>query len=253
MSAVYVEILNVRGSAPRDAGTVMKVTAKRLYGTIGGGALEHKATQIARDMLGGDTAEDATRTIPLGPGLGQCCGGAVTLLFTCQPRSIAAPPDLPTPQPAPEGVMGPLWIWGAGHVGQALESGARALGAFDITWVDDAAERFPPDAHNQVIAADMPLLVQHAPRDAAHLIVTYSHDIDLALCAALLRHGFGFCGLIGSETKRAKFESRLRAMGLDPAPITCPIGDKRLGKHPDAIAHGALAALLGAGSMKENA
>ena len=77
-------------------------------------------------------------------------------------------------------------------------------------------------------------------------IFTYSHEIDLALCAALLRHGFAPCGQIGPATKwaRARFRNRLSAAGLDPARHTCPIGDKPLGKPPGAIANGTLAALL---------
>jgi xanthine dehydrogenase accessory factor len=90
----------------------------------------------------------------------------------------------------------------------------------------------------------MPLLVAHAPENAHHLIFTYSHEIDLALCAALLKRGAASIGLIGSETKRARFAKRLRAMNLDPAHIICPIGDKSLGKRPDEIAHGTLCALL---------
>jgi xanthine dehydrogenase accessory factor len=93
--------------------------------------------------------------------------------------------------------------------------------------------------------------VMLAPRDAEHLILTYSHALDLALCHRLLTHGFRRAGLIGSATKWARFRSRLAALGHTPgsiAQITCPIGDPALGKHPQAIAIGVAASFLHAKS-----
>ncbi len=243
MTALYVEVVDTKGSAPRDAGTAMKITATGTFGTIGGGALEHQAIAQARAILR-TGAPGQTRTLPLGPGLGQCCGGAVTLTFTRQARSIdqRARRAAPLAAKAPP----PLWLWGAGHVGRAVIN-ACPPGAFQLTWIDSAMERFPAsvDADVTVVqAADMPRLTAQAPRDAHHLIFTYAHDIDLALCAALLRHGFASCGLIGSATKWARFRTRLRTAGLDPAAIACPIGDKARGKHPDAIAQGTVQDLM---------
>lgn len=239
MNAIYIEITATKGSAPRDAGTAMKVTRSATIGTIGGGALEHQAIAHARDMLTQNTP-DQSRHIPLGPDLGQCCGGSVKLLFTREPRQTDTP--APTAQAfdhTPENPA-PLWLWGAGHVGRAVVQACPAAAA-NLTWVDDDKSRFPDSPLAQdarLIAADMPLLATRAPKNAHHLIFTYSHDIDLALCAALLKRGAASIGLIGSDTKRTRFFKRLRAIGLDPAPITCPIGDKSLGKRPDAIAHG---------------
>jgi len=90
-------------------------------------------------------------------------------------------------------------------------------------------------------------LVPHAPVRAEHLIATYAHDLDLALCHALLTHDFAGAGLIGSATKWARFRARLSALGHAPAQISriaCPIGDPALGKHPQAIALGVATALL---------
>jgi xanthine dehydrogenase accessory factor len=87
----------------------------------------------------------------------------------------------------------------------------------------------------------------HAPEAARHVILTYSHDIDLALCDAALRRGFAGCGVIGSDTKWARFRRRLAALGHAEeaiARIDCPIGDRTLGKHPQAIAVGVAAGLL---------
>ncbi|MCF2906528.1 xanthine dehydrogenase accessory protein XdhC [Octadecabacter sp. CECT 8868] len=235
---ITVTVQNTRGSAPRDAGTTMRVWADRQSGTIGGGALEWDAARIARDMLtsGG---QDTTRTIPLGPDLGQCCGGSVTLAFT----RTASEPTFTEP---------PLWIWGAGHVGRSIANVLAPLEDRDITLIDTTHERMPETLAATVsplVAAKPVLAVPHAPINADHLILTYSHDIDLALCDALLRHDFASVGLIGSTTKWARFRSRLASMGHEPAQITriaCPIGDPSLGKHPQAIAVGVAAALISA-------
>ncbi|WP_299561935.1 xanthine dehydrogenase accessory protein XdhC [uncultured Sulfitobacter sp.] len=245
MSAIYIEIAATRGSAPRDAGTVMRVTATDCAGTIGGGALEYRAIATARRMLVANRTSHM-ETYPLGPGLGQCCGGSVTLSYGHDGRTVdvAHRCELKSVRPPARPVA--LWIWGAGHVGRAVIDCCPA-NAFDITWIDSAADRFPdavPPYVTQIPVADMPRLARRAPQGAHHLIFTYSHDIDLALCAALLKSGARQIGLIGSATKRARFERRLRAAGLDPTPITCPIGDKKLGKAPHEIAHGTINALL---------
>lgn len=243
--AIYVEITGTRGSAPRDAGTAMKVTSDSTEGTIGGGALEYAAIARARHLLAtGDDEE--SRTIPLGPSLGQCCGGAVTLRYTRAPRQTDRAGGTVHWRMADYPPREPLWIWGAGHVGRAVVAACPPQ-VFEITWVDSDADRFPQVGYDNVTkipTAEMPLLAARAPSDAHHLIFTYSHDIDLALCAALLRCRAASIGLIGSETKRARFFKRLRAMGLEPGGITCPIGDKTLGKAPDQIAHGTVQSLL---------
>ena len=246
-TTIYVEITGTRGSTPRDAGTVMTVTPAITTGTIGGGALEFNAIATARKILAA-RGEERSETIALGPNLGQCCGGAVTLLYT-----YTTTPPVPKIEPMTvwrivKNRPHPkhIWVWGAGHVGRAVVHKAPPQ-ACKITWVDSSADRFPasvPSYATKTPAADMPLLASRAPTYAHHLIFTYSHEIDLALCAALLKRGAASIGLIGSDTKWARFSKRLRAMKLDPSPIICPIGDKSLGKHPDQIAHGTLRALL---------
>ncbi|MCX7567342.1 xanthine dehydrogenase accessory protein XdhC [Sulfitobacter sp. F26169L] len=253
MNAIYVRVTRTRGSAPRDAGTAMRVTATDCTGTIGGGALEYRAIATARRLLAAGQT-DHTETIPLGPGLGQCCGGAVSLHYGVDVAQTDEPAFAPHVL-APDHTICPLWIWGAGHVGRAVIKSCPAQ-AFDITWIDSAPERFPdttPDHVTQMPTLNMPRLGANAPSDAWHLVFTYSHDIDLALCAALLRRGAAGIGLIGSETKRVRFSKRLRAMGLDPSAITCPIGDKTLGKAPHQIAHGTVNALLNATRTKVSA
>lgn len=247
---VVVTLLTVRGSTPRDAGTQMAVGSQTQRGTIGGGALELACVEHARALLSGRSSV-TERRFALGPGLGQCCGGAVTVGFERRAGSLEdfsiPQPKLPELAPPLQRDRAPLWLWGAGHVGRAMVNVLAPLGAFEVTWIDSAPDRFPDDIPNGVTAvpaADMPRLAARAPRAAHHLIFTYSHDIDLALCHALLRRGFASCGLIGSATKWARFRSRLSALGLNPDTITCPIGDPHLGKHPMAIATGTARALL---------
>jgi xanthine dehydrogenase accessory factor len=143
-----------------------------------------------------------------------------------------------------------VWVWGAGHVGRALVGVLAPLPGIAVTWVDVAAERFPdvvPEGVTVVPASDPAVLADHAPVEAEHVILTYSHALDLELCHRLLRRGFGSVGLIGSATKWARFRSRLGALGHEAqaiARIRCPIGDPALGKHPQAIAVGVVAEML---------
>ena len=235
MTAIYVTVSATRGSVPREVGAWMCVTRSGQSGTIGGGALEWDATRIAREMLAeGQTKGE--RVFPLGPALGQCCGGAVTVTFSdAKPQEMRGKP---------------LWIWGAGHVGRAVVSVFADLPDVAVTWLDDAPERFPEDVPASVRVFPAPQLTDamaFAPHDSDHLIFTYSHELDLALCHAALMHRFGSCGLIGAATKWARFSKRLSALGHGPAQIariTCPIGEPVLGKHPKAIAVGVVSRYL---------
>jgi xanthine dehydrogenase accessory factor len=267
-----VAVVEARGSAPRGPGAEMLVWAEGQSGTIGGGALEWEAAAHARGLLA--EGRDDMRLMPLGPALGQCCGGAVRLLWEIYDaeRLAQVPRDGLHARPLPGGGAGPrpqapglgegwiaeavgdahrqLWIWGAGHVGRALVGVLAPLPDLAICWADTGPGRFPatvPEGVEVLPAADLPRLAGHAPPEAEHLILTYSHDIDLALCDALVRRGFAACGLIGSATKQARFRSRLAAMGHGEAAIArirCPIGDPALGKHPQAIAVGVAREML---------
>jgi xanthine dehydrogenase accessory factor len=273
----------VKGSSPREVGASMLVWANGQSGTIGGGALEWQAAARARAMLGAGGARLDHEA--LGPSLGQCCGGAVTLLTevydaqnlpdgrdviaravdsSAMPLAVKRLIDRARGQgvmPAPQLLQGwmvepvarptrQLWVWGAGHVGRALVEVLAPLPGLAITWVDTAPDRFPetlPDTARALPVPDPGLAVALAPKDAEHLILTYSHALDLDLCHRLLTHGFSACGLIGSATKWARFRSRLAALGHS-APaidrIDCPIGNPSLGKHPQAIAIGVASAFL---------
>lgn len=273
------------GSSPREVGAAMLVWAGGDSGTIGGGALEWEAVTRARAMLeAGGTRLDREA---LGPKLGQCCGGAVSVLTevydadavrTLEGREVIARPVIPGPMPLavkrvlaaargkgqapqPQLVQGwmveplarpqrEIWVWGAGHVGRALVGVLAPLPGLHLTWIDTGRDRFPetlPPGVDPVWTAHPERLADHAPVTAEHLIVTYSHALDLELCHRLLGRGFRGLGLIGSATKWARFRSRLAHLGHAPqeiARITCPIGDPALGKHPQAIAVGVAVDLL---------
>lgn len=234
MIPMRITVAQTAGSTPREAGAQMLVWPDRTEGTIGGGALEWQAMAQARQMLA--AGQDQHRaTIPLGPAMGQCCGGSVTLVWERTAQLDAGPRRA-------------LWIYGAGHVGRAIVHVMQPLPQFDITWVDIAPERFAPADVTTLVAADPVQVVPYAPDTAAHLIVTHSHQIDLALCHAILSRQFDSCGLIGSATKWARFRARLAALGHGPAQIAriaCPIGDVSLGKHPAALALGVATAMIG--------
>ena len=275
-----VVIASHDGSSPRETGASMLVWASGQSGTIGGGALEHQATLAARVQ----TQTCTLARIPLGPALGQCCGGAVTLVtevFTASnlpqgpivARSVDGSP-MPLAvqrlmaqargqgaQPVTQLLQGwlvepvltpkrQLWLWGAGHVGRAIVAVMAPLPDLSITWVDVALDRFPNSIPSGVTALPAPELAQAmalAPRDAEHLILTFSHLLDLDICHSALIHGFLRCGLIGSATKWVRFQKRLTELGHNPieiAKITCPIGQPALGKHPQAIALGVAAEFL---------
>ena len=283
---VRVVVADIAGSVPREVGASMLVWPGGQSGTIGGGTLEHEATKAALRMLENGAASQASRH-PLGPALGQCCGGAVTLVSerfdeaslpsedsshfaraidgeTAMPLAlkralrIARAQGQPVESQFSQGWMiepisparTPLWIWGAGHVGRAMVTTIAPLPQFDITWIDTDRARFPqeiPTAVTPAFAANPADLLSYVPKDAHHLILTYSHALDLELCHRLLAHDFAFAGLIGSKTKWARFQNRLSDLGHTRDQIhriTCPIGDPSLGKHPQAIAIGVAQALI---------
>lgn len=235
-NAITVTIAATQGSTPREVGARMLVFADHIKGSIGGGSLEWAAMATARAMLAaGKSAYE--EDITLGPDMGQCCGGRVRLTYAA--GQLGSQPTRPA-----------IFIWGAGHVGRAIAAVIAPFEAEQVTLVDISAERLPDPMMPRVqplVAADPVLAVPHLPTDGRHFILTHSHPLDLALCDALLRHGFFECGLIGSKTKWARFQSRLAQMGHEKdqiSRIACPIGDPSLGKHPQAIAVGVATRLL---------
>ena len=281
-----VVVAATQGSVPREVGAEMLVTADGLEGTIGGGALEFEAIERARAAL--ENGADRFDRMPLGPSLGQCCGGSVSVLIEVwsverlariEGDTVARPlPGGSSDEPlavsrllaaarskgeplAPGVVDGwmvepvhrasrEIWVWGAGHVGRAIVGVLKPMPDVKICWADSDQSRFPeeiPAGVETLIASNPADLVTLSSPHAEHLVLTYSHALDLELCHRLLARPFRFLGLIGSATKWARFRSRLAALGHSDAEIlriTCPIGDPALGKHPQAIAVGVAAEIL---------
>lgn len=313
--AVRIVVAEAEGSTPREAGAAMIVTMDATLGTIGGGALEHEAVAAARRLLSAPAVpwRRELRHVPLGPALGQCCGGRATLLLeayspielediraaaaTASPPMLARPTssgapllaiadrkqvaDLPLPvlravrdmlsgtrsteaalirlrAGTPAWLIEPasrprtkLFLYGAGHVGRAIVRALEPL-PFDITWIDIDRGRFPkitPAAVEVAVDSSPARLAAAAPAGAFHLVMTFSHPLDLDICHAILTRGaFAYLGLIGSDTKAMRFRKRLREAGVPPATLdrlVCPIGLSGVpGKDPAMIAAGVAADLL---------
>ncbi|MHC8491809.1 xanthine dehydrogenase accessory protein XdhC [Thalassospira sp. SM2505] len=309
---MLVSVAAIRGSTPREVGAFMLIASDGLAGTIGGGNLEHQVTLLVRQCLAGDMTSVPTAEIvrfPLGPGLGQCCGGSVEVGFHLLDETkkealcaaLAAVADQPVSQSgrwlmmpvstavgtwqiagaesaqaamlsdgfgterggmvAINGVktlclrlddaLTPLWIFGAGHVGKAVVAALSPL-PFDIHLVDSREDYLAgvEGKNLHIYQSDRPELdVADIPAGGHVLILTHNHALDFDICrAALMRDDLGFVGMIGSQTKRARFIRRLSDRGLGPVEIgrlTCPIGIQGItGKQPVVIAASVAAQLL---------
>ena len=226
--AVLVGVHAAAGSVPREEGAWMAVFRDTVIGTIGGGHLELQAIEEARRRLSG-TDGDAVLRYPLGPALGQCCGGVVHLRYE---RLTAA--DAPALARRLQAQLAPVALFGGGHVGKAL---VHVLGTlpFAVTWIDSRDEIFPAEVPDNV-QCEHSDPVQAAVADLAPgsrvLIMSFSHAEDLDIVAACLkrlreRGDLPYVGLIGSKTKWATFRHRLEERGFsgeELARVTCPIG-----------------------------
>jgi len=307
-AAVVVTVAGIRGSAPREIGAKMIVTRSETIGTIGGGQLEYQCAHVAVGMLQGERM--ALRSFPLGPALGQCCGGVVEILFEPVPDSMPAwlrdlaalhgqrqpamlvthvsqsspakfvvtADDLFGEGPADAGIVARardmlargapacrevqdlfepivasdlnIAVFGAGHVGAAVVSMLSQLDC-NIRWIDNRERIFRkvPGNVRAVETGDPVLEVAAMPPGSYYLIMTHSHPLDFEICDRVLRRNdAGYCGLIGSLTKRRRFVKRFRQQGMSDASLerlTCPIGVEGIsGKKPAEIAVSVAAEIL---------
>jgi xanthine dehydrogenase accessory factor len=254
--AIMVTVVSISGSTPREVGAKIIVTATQLFGTVGGGNLEHQATTIARKQLQSGQSQ-SMRRFPLGAGLGQCCGGLVNLLFEPivdsthwiaqaqalqlkgqhwvraveingeQECFLVVDEAFENSSPALDGcyyetVRKPdfeLLLFGAGHVGKAMVKVLSEM-PVRIQWIDNREEQFPADIpHNvEVICTDTPEAeIEAANAGCFFLVMTHDHALDQHLAEQILkRHDFAYFGLIGSKTKRRMFEKRMARRGISP-------------------------------------
>jgi xanthine dehydrogenase accessory protein XdhC len=217
------------------------VWAEGQSGTIGGGNLELMLTRDARALLGaGDVVEEFD--YPLGPILGQCCGGRVRARIerlTCERAAGLLDAAI-----AAEAAWPALHLFGAGHVGEAMARAFEPL-PFRLHWRDTRPEfcgvaKLTTDPRKEVDAAET---------GAHFLVLTHNHDLDYEIVRAVLaRRDAAYCGLIGSRSKRVRFERQLRADGLGAElhKLTCPIGGAigLKGKAPAVIAAATVAEVM---------
>jgi len=223
---VLVTVADEQGSTPRDAGTKMLVGRQEQHLTIGGGHLEYRAVEIARELLATGTRQPRLERFSLAASLGQCCGGVTTLLF----EPLLAQ-DVP------------VVVFGAGHVARALVPLLAGLPCA-VRWVDSRPQEFPEPlpAGVEKIVTDEPVdEIARMPAGAYYIVMTHHHPLDLELTDAILARGdHGYFGLIGSKTKWAKFRHRLSARGHGAerlATVRCPLGLPEVqGKLPLEIA-----------------
>lgn len=224
-SVIRIALTRVRGSSPRNEGTEMFVAPCALWGTIGGGQLEYLAIDAARDMLR-DGALQRDMDVPLGPEIGQCCGGRVEMqLIRMRASDKRAARDRARRNDA---ALPHVYVLGAGHVGRALADLLQYM-PVNCVLIDPRPEEIAMntadvDARISVMPeAD----IWNAPARSAFVVLTHDHALDFLLTSAALERGdAAYVGMIGSATKRAKFKNwaHKQCDGLTIEQLTCPIG-----------------------------
>ena len=243
-----VEVIEAKGSTPRGVATWMLVSPEASFGTIGGGQLEFMAIARARQMIE-QKVEVSKLDVPLGPEIGQCCGGRVTLYLAMLDEELRA--AIPERIVHEEELQPHVYLFGGGHVGHAL---ARALSLLPltVTLVETRPEelRGIPDGVRSIETAVPEEVVRDAPQGSAFVVLTHDHALDFLIVAeALAREDVVYVGMIGSKTKKATFRSwYLReAAGNETGfeRLVCPIGGSEVkDKRPAVIAAMVAAELL---------
>ena len=223
--AILVEIEAVKGSSPREAGTFMLVSTTRIWETIGGGQFEYMATDHARAMLDGRTEIDVL-DIPLGPEIGQCCGGRTLLRFTKVTEAVAD--ALITRMRKAEDQQPAIFVFGAGHVGKALANSLSLL-PMSVSVIETRREELVglPGTVSTHLKPMPEAMVKDIPAGGAVIIVTHDHALDFLIAKeALCRDDLAYIGMIGSKTKRATFANWLAREGHDGplGNLVLPIG-----------------------------
>jgi xanthine dehydrogenase accessory factor len=246
-TAIVAELSSVRGSSPRERGAFMVIAADAIVGTIGGGALEYMVIARARQAMR-DGLAPGVMDVPLGPEIGQCCGGRVKVSLKVVTPELGR--DLVARVRAGENERPHVYLFGSGHVGKAL---ARALAALPLSV--HVIDTRPDELHElpegvEAKAVPMPeAVVRSAPPGSSYVILTHDHALDFMIAAeALKRTDAPYVGMVGSRTKRAKFASWYRGEGgTDEAlrRLVLPIGDLGLvDKRPEVIAALAAAEIM---------
>jgi xanthine dehydrogenase accessory factor len=225
----------------------MLIAAEAMIGTIGGGALEHLVIDRARKVLR-EGVPPGTLDVPLGPEIGQCCGGRVEVALSVVDERLAG--RLQALVAAEEAAYRHVYVFGAGHVGQALAVALAPL-PVHVSVVDTRREALAglPDTVAATATALPEAVVRGAPEGSLYVILTHDHALDFLIAGeALKRRDAPYVGMVGSKTKRARFATWFRAEGgseEDLERLVLPIGAAGLGdKRPAVIAALAAAEIM---------
>ena len=240
---IKAKIINTEGSVPREKGIYMMISKDDIFGTIGGGHLEFLVINKSKDLLKNGIKKSETLNIPLGPGIGQCCGGYVQIQLTHHANGAGSIENSLK--------NNNLFIFGAGHIGQALSSKSLNLN-FNIHLIDSRKNFLLMNKYEDIeyILAKQPWkLIKNLSLNSYFIILTHSHDYDFKIINEILIYkSFKFIGLIGSKTKKNRFASMLEKNGHEKKLINlieCPVGLKiNHSKEPNEIAISILAKLI---------
>jgi xanthine dehydrogenase accessory factor len=251
-SAALVVVTEAKGSTPREKGAWMLVSPERIFGTIGGGQLEFMAIARAREILadvGQRDGEGLLLHIPLGPEIGQCCGGRVEVSIRVADEGVRS--MLLEQAEAEDATLPHVYVFGGGHVGHALAS-AFALLPVRVVVVEtrtDALDGISESIETRLTPVPEEM-VRDAPAGSAFIALTHDHALDFLIVAeALKREDAAYVGMIGSKTKKATFRSwYLKTAGgseADFARLVSPIGGEAVkDKRPAVIAALAAAEIM---------
>lgn len=247
-----IELSHVKGSSPREQGAWMLASPTESFGTIGGGHLEFIALAKARKLLSEADGQpkDVTLDIPLGPEIGQCCGGRVQVSIRIATRAVR---DALLSAASTEDAQRPnIFLFGGGHVGTALAT-AFALLPVRVLVIETRADALAdiPSSIETRLTALPEQVVRDADANSAFLILTHDHALDFLIAAEALRRGdAAYVGMIGSKTKKATFKSWFQKEGgadEEFARLVCPIGSAIVkDKRPNVIAALAVAEVISA-------
>ncbi|MCO5064899.1 MAG: xanthine dehydrogenase accessory protein XdhC [Rhizobiaceae bacterium] len=201
-----VTVESAMGSTPREAGTWMLVSPTAIFGTIGGGQLEYMAIDKARSLFSSDGGE-VRLDIPLGPDIGQCCGGRVEVSLRRVDAALRA--DLIGRMARDDAALPHVHIFGGGHVGRALAAALSLLPVRTIV-IETRAEELKdlPEGVEPRLTSVPEEAIREAPAGSAFLVLTHDHALDFLIVAeALRRTDAAYVGMIGSKTKKATFRS----------------------------------------------
>jgi xanthine dehydrogenase accessory factor len=247
-ATILVQVTGAAGSTPRDTDAWMLVSERVIFATIGGGQLEYMAIDHARRALRSGAAAEPMN-VPLGPEIGQCCGGRVGLSFAAVTPALAS--DLIARSDKEMASRPHVYVFGAGHVGDALAL-ALSLAPLRVVLVDTREDELTASTVPGIetcLTAMPEAVVRDAPAGSSFVILTHDHALDFLIAAeALKRPDAAYVGMIGSKTKRATFKSwLLREIGNPDLfeNLVCPIGGTAIkDKRPTVIAALATAEIM---------